>query len=285
MFGKHHPILVIRSGSRKGKRLRLRRESVTLGSDSKCQVVFKDPMVEKQHATLRRRERGQWEIENHSVNGTHVDKMPVQKKILRHGSLIRLGQGTLLEFTLPDSAEARAASNEASGAKEKGKGIGRSALVGIGVWYVVLMVFFVYLGSAEETTSPVPVLTVGAVNEALTGTRDYLSELQPFGNGVRSLGLRIDPHSEEAADYFELIYRESSTVDTRVRSSLRVNNIVEKLEALFQSAWHLEAQQRWPAALEVYRSITRTVPDIRCPATRLATDRIQKLRQVMNDGG
>jgi len=274
MFGKHHPILIVRSGSRKGKQLRLRRDTIVLGADSRCQVVLKDPGVEKKHATLRRRDGDQWELENHSADGTQVDKLPIQKKRLRHGAQIRLGQSTLLEFTLPNAGQTRSETG-------KTRGISPRVMVGIGIYWLVLLVGVLFFRAGDEINGGLPVLTVAAVEEALAGTRAFLGERRAEGEAARRL--RIDPDAEAAADFYELVYREGGGLNTRVRGTLRINAILDELERLFQAAWHLESQRRWEAAAGRYREITRIVPDIRCPATALATERLRRLREVLDN--
>ena len=91
--------IVIESGPRRGRRLRLPESGVLgIGRDAKCAVRLSDGMVSRVHCLLRGK-NGRWVLEDRkSRNGTFVNDTPVTKKLLASGDMLRVGD-TLLFFT------------------------------------------------------------------------------------------------------------------------------------------------------------------------------------------
>lgn len=281
MFGKNHPVLRVKSGAKKGKEISLRRKSITIGSDNKCHIVIKDAFVEKEHAVLTQQGVQEWEIEDVSVKGTYVDQVPVRKKILKPGAVIRIGQGTLLEFQLPNAGE-NDATIRLPEATTSRKLLSKPVLIGLGIWYALMMVLFIALAGREDAAAAARMpLTAVAVQENLQQTREFLlqtvAQATLPADGVRPV---LDPASDPAFDYYDL-----DTItpgETDVQRTLRLDRLLRKIENGFVQAWHLEQQSRWQEAVAVYRNIAERVPDIRCPSTALAKSRIVVLRPLLD---
>ena len=94
--------LLMRKGPLAGKQFVLYRNPTVLGSSPKADVyLFKDEAIEPRHALIHNR-GGRFEIEDcNTPDGTYVNGIPVNKRILQSGDQIVLGK-TVLEFSLRD---------------------------------------------------------------------------------------------------------------------------------------------------------------------------------------
>ncbi len=94
--------LLMRKGPLAGKQFVLYRNPTVLGSSPKADVyLFKDEAIEPRHALIHNR-GGRFEIEDcHTPDGTYVNGIPVNKRMLQSGDQIILGK-TVLEFALRD---------------------------------------------------------------------------------------------------------------------------------------------------------------------------------------
>ncbi len=95
--------LMMRTGPLAGKQFILYQNPTVLGSSPKADVyLFKDEAIEPRHALIHNR-GGRYEIEDcNTPDGTYVNGIPVQKRLLQSGDQIVLGK-TVLEFVLKDS--------------------------------------------------------------------------------------------------------------------------------------------------------------------------------------
>ena len=95
--------LLMRAGALAGKQFVLYRNPTVLGSSPKADIyLFKDEAIEPQHALIHNR-GGRFEIEDcRSADGTYVNGIPIQKRVLQAGDQIVLGK-TVLEFALKES--------------------------------------------------------------------------------------------------------------------------------------------------------------------------------------
>ncbi len=92
--------LLMRQGPLAGKQFIVYRNPTVLGSSPKADVyLFKDEAIEPSHALLHNR-GGRYELEDmNTPDGTYVNGIPIQRRILRQGDTIVLGK-TVLEFSL-----------------------------------------------------------------------------------------------------------------------------------------------------------------------------------------
>jgi hypothetical protein len=95
--------LLMRSGALSGKQFILYKNPTVLGSSPRADIyLFKDPAIEPSHALIHNR-GGRYEIEDqNSADGTYVNGVLVQRRILQAGDQIVLGK-TVLEFSLRDA--------------------------------------------------------------------------------------------------------------------------------------------------------------------------------------
>jgi len=71
-------------------------EGLTIGRDAKCLLRFNDIQVSRKHARIEFN-RGAWLITDlGSANGTFVNRVQVQQKILSPGDLIQIGELELI---------------------------------------------------------------------------------------------------------------------------------------------------------------------------------------------
>ncbi len=63
--------LIFIEGSRKGERITLNKETVSMGRSDDCDIVFNNPNVSRLHSTLRKTPFG-WELTDQSTNGTYL---------------------------------------------------------------------------------------------------------------------------------------------------------------------------------------------------------------------
>lgn len=96
--------LLMKAGPLAGKQFIVYRNPTVLGSSPKADIyLFKDEAIEPRHALIHNR-GGRYEIEDlKSADGTYVNGIPVQKRVLQSGDQIVLGK-TVLEFTLRESS-------------------------------------------------------------------------------------------------------------------------------------------------------------------------------------
>jgi Nif-specific regulatory protein len=91
------------SGSMKGEVFRVSDDKVTVGRDSTNTVQIGDATVSKKHCTIEVRD-GEFElVDLESHNGTFVNGIPVKRRSLLHGDVIRVGTSELLFLTRDES--------------------------------------------------------------------------------------------------------------------------------------------------------------------------------------
>lgn len=84
------------AGPRRGERLLLWRETVTVGRDPGALFHLPDPAVSRRHAILTRTEDSYEIIDGESLNGTHVNGQPIHSTRLTNGAEVRFGRNTFL---------------------------------------------------------------------------------------------------------------------------------------------------------------------------------------------
>jgi hypothetical protein len=80
-----------------GRRYVLDGPVATIGRSKECDCVIRDPNVSRQHAELRRRSNGSWEIEDlGSTNGVEINGRRVARGRLTAGDEVTLGNKTFV---------------------------------------------------------------------------------------------------------------------------------------------------------------------------------------------
>jgi pSer/pThr/pTyr-binding forkhead associated (FHA) protein len=93
-------ILICRSGSLRGQKLKLKKERIRLGRSAGNDLVLADEVVSGSHAEIRREGESYTLLDLDSTNGTLLNGTPVQRARLKNRDRIELGEGgPLIEFS------------------------------------------------------------------------------------------------------------------------------------------------------------------------------------------
>jgi pSer/pThr/pTyr-binding forkhead associated (FHA) protein len=273
--------LVVRKGSRVGRKFKLAASPVEIGSDRRCQVVVTGEYVDPVHAVLNRR-GDLWYVENKSVNGTLVNQLPITSKILEPGDMIQIGSSTLLAFELLAKTEKKPRAKKAGERKDRGL-FGNPVVVGgLGIYLAVLVIGFVYFGMRGSGSEHG--FSAEYARQIVGETRAFLASdaLLFEDSGAKSIDLgALDDASEPAADYYRLVAARRAGASSGDLKQ-RIDVIGDRIGEQFAQAWLLEQQERWSEAMERYRRITAIVPDGRAPSTQAAASRIEELRAKLH---
>lgn len=92
-------LLISTRGSSSGSRYLLDEDEVTVGRDTRADILLDDSTVSRQHAVFRRAE-GHYVIEDAgSLNGTYVNMERVDSQPLHNGDSIMIGKFRMVFFT------------------------------------------------------------------------------------------------------------------------------------------------------------------------------------------
>jgi diguanylate cyclase (GGDEF)-like protein len=110
MLDLHAPLpeqayLLVLSGCAAGQMHRLANERTTIGRSPTADVVLPDDGLSRLHAAIERREADFVIRDLGSTNGTYCNGPPIVEHMLANGDKIRVGNSTLLKFTLADAME------------------------------------------------------------------------------------------------------------------------------------------------------------------------------------
>lgn len=86
------PRLVINRGNSAGSGFVIQSERTTIGRDAISDIVVDDITVSKQHAEIRRRGDGYVLADGGSLNGTYLNRLPVDVAELHEGDEIWVGK-------------------------------------------------------------------------------------------------------------------------------------------------------------------------------------------------
>ncbi|MBM4371063.1 MAG: FHA domain-containing protein [Deltaproteobacteria bacterium] len=91
--------LVIRTGAKAGKTIPVE-ERLRMGRSQDNDLFLPDPQISRNHAEIRREGEEWWVEDFGSYNGTLVNEIRIEKRALRDGDLVRVGN-TELQVVLP----------------------------------------------------------------------------------------------------------------------------------------------------------------------------------------
>jgi pSer/pThr/pTyr-binding forkhead associated (FHA) protein len=96
--------LVVIYGNNIGKGYRLNAQSLVIGRSSKCLIQVDQESISRNHAILVNTGNS-WLIRDlGTTNGTYVNDQPIDKHVLSHGDLVKVGR-TIFKFLSGGSVE------------------------------------------------------------------------------------------------------------------------------------------------------------------------------------
>ena len=93
-------LLVVRQGPKRGSRISLDTEQVTIGRHPESDIFLDDITVSRRHAELRRSGDGYEVVDAGSLNGTYVNQARVEQELLRDGDELQVGKFKLVYVAL-----------------------------------------------------------------------------------------------------------------------------------------------------------------------------------------
>ena len=90
--------LFVIQGFDQGQRFELCHDQITVVRDAENTIQLHDDEVSRQHAELRRVERGYQLVDCTSSNGTFINAEPIEQQLLRSGDRVQIGR-TLMLYT------------------------------------------------------------------------------------------------------------------------------------------------------------------------------------------
>ena len=100
------------AGPLKGKRLKVKKTTISIGSNRKCDVTLKGEYVSDLHAVVKKREDGVWVVQNNSVNGTLINGERADLKVLAEGDRIQVGADSMFEVSFESGRKKKPAKVE-----------------------------------------------------------------------------------------------------------------------------------------------------------------------------
>jgi pSer/pThr/pTyr-binding forkhead associated (FHA) protein len=94
-------LIVVKRGPNAGSRFLLDQPATSAGRGPGCAIFLDDVTVSRRHAEFRR-ENGDFRVvDNGSLNGTYVNRKPVESAVLASGDEIAIGKFRLVFLTRP----------------------------------------------------------------------------------------------------------------------------------------------------------------------------------------
>jgi hypothetical protein len=94
-------VLVVKRGPNAGAWFMLDQPVTTAGRDPVSNIVLDEVTVSRRHAEFRRDNGGFRVVDNGSLNGTYLNRKPVQSSMLANGDEIQIGKFSLVFLTRP----------------------------------------------------------------------------------------------------------------------------------------------------------------------------------------
>jgi len=97
-------LLVVKRGPNAGSRFQLDRDKITAGRHPESDIFLDDVTVSRRHAEFRRTAEGFEVADIGSLNGTYVNREPIEVSTLSNGDEVQIGKFRLV-FLSGDQAE------------------------------------------------------------------------------------------------------------------------------------------------------------------------------------
>jgi pSer/pThr/pTyr-binding forkhead associated (FHA) protein len=91
---------VVRHGPKKGSRIHLDSDQITIGRHPESDIFLDDVTVSRRHAEVRRVSDGFEVADAGSLNGTYVNQARVEHELLRDGDEVQVGKFKLVYVAL-----------------------------------------------------------------------------------------------------------------------------------------------------------------------------------------
>jgi pSer/pThr/pTyr-binding forkhead associated (FHA) protein len=85
-------ILIVRQGAESDRAFEVRKDRMTIGRSSECDIALGDEAISRVHAIVSRDEAGTYRIrDQNSANGTYVNSQRIGEYVLEDGDEIQVG--------------------------------------------------------------------------------------------------------------------------------------------------------------------------------------------------
>lgn len=265
------------AGPYKGKRIKVKKTTLSVGTNRKCDITLKGEYVSDLHAVIKKREDNVWIVQNNSVNGTLVNGERADLKVLAEGDRIQVGSESLFEVSF-DAAKKKAPKV----AGEEGESGSKRPLIfaGVGVYLLLMVGVVLFLMNRDEAAEPA-MISHGDMAPLVEQTSAFL--MSP-GLGMPTVNRRHVANSSGTlgADYYTLqsLVAEKGSETEIERLILQITSGIEK--ALFR-AWQFEQRLQYELALAELEKVFLLVPDVRSPSAEYALQKISEIKARSSD--
>jgi len=98
-------VIVVKRGPNAGSRFRLDQPLTTAGRHPGSDIFLDDVTVSRRHAEFRLENGEFWVVDIDSLNGTYLNRKPVQSAMLANGDEIQIGKFRLVFLTRPTTVD------------------------------------------------------------------------------------------------------------------------------------------------------------------------------------
>lgn len=265
-----NPALIALSGPLKRKKFAVSKENFILGNNNDADINVPGDRVSKIHAVIEKDQFGSWKIVSKSEIGILVNKRSVEQASLNIGDVIQIGEVTLFKFEgkITKTSANKESTTFQSGEKVKVK---KPILYIVALYLLLMLGVGIYL-SVDFKTKAETGLSNEYVQSVLDSTKTYLRDLSPE-TGAESINVLFDKNRDLSASYYNV----KNSTDATVKAN-QIEGLIAELERSFFRAWKLEKTNNYQEALEEYQKILNLVPDNQAVTTKVASWRINTLK-------
>lgn len=144
--------ILLLSGPQQGKRLELTGEKFIYGRQSDCDIPIAGEYVSREHGMIALQD-DQWVLQNHSNNGTQVNRKKVGRKGFKlvNQDIVQVGGEDMFQLIIPQIAVAQSPTDEALDTPRRKTSKRTKIWIGIGSYLVAILFLVVYLGTLRKS--------------------------------------------------------------------------------------------------------------------------------------